>query len=942
MHTSKKIKSVTLLETQNQNKYIYDRGKKHFQLCHPFFYYLVQAIQDGGEDIKPLDLMNPNSREIESNGYFSKQEREYYFRKYMLLKNNGYFPEVEPETKPGEKLSADVIKYNLANLNEVVFEVTDRCNLNCQYCGYGQFYDNFDKRERKDMDIKMAMNLLDYLSDMWNSPLNQSKGKYIDIGFYGGEPLLNYSLIEKVVDYVKQKKFIHNFFKFSITTNGTLIKKHMNFLYENNFWVSISLDGNKNNNAYRIFKNRKPTYNLIVENIRALEKKYPDYFSSNVNFISVLHRKNSVSEIYNYFKEHFNKVPVISSLNTSGVKESSKKKFWEMYVNVNQSLHESEDYSLIEKDMFSRLPNVRDIIYLYYSSNNFIFSNYNHLLYDNYKEKKFPSGTCLPFNYKIFLTVKGKILTCERIGNQFGLGAVTPEGVELDFEKIAWSYNSYYDKLREQCSACYNAETCKQCMFNLKTVNDKKIKCNGIMDEKRYSKYISSFLSSLEKNPETFAKLLKRATFTDKKGEPSPGNGYWFYIETYVHIAIKSNSSLLYNSLTGKTLEYSKEKKILNLLMRMLSLKNQQVVLLKKSQLENPVISQFVSDVKKHFMGDIIAASYSKGKPIQMMPKVIIKRDVNFLKKNNYTTVGENALAYLTEIFLYISNKCSQKCNICNSAYKQFTFCTLNKKNNKHLDIKKIKILFAQLKGSSLAHLNILGGDIFTHPSFEELIDIVEGNPADITFYVHYLNLTSEKSDLTNRLKLLRKQSLLLTIYVTFPLDEKKLKAVLDAVKAVEIKYQFMFVVQNENEFLEAESIILSLNIDYVDYRPFYNGRNLDFFRENVFWDKDEVISCKPTLKQIYQNSFINTLNFGRLSIFSNGAIHTNANTSRLGILGENSIYDVLSKELCYGKSWRRVRKNVAPCKQCSFQALCPPLTNYSYAIGKNNLCTYE
>ena len=34
------------------------------------------------------------------------------------------------------KVSADNIRYNLNHLFQLVFEVTDMCNLRCKYCGY--------------------------------------------------------------------------------------------------------------------------------------------------------------------------------------------------------------------------------------------------------------------------------------------------------------------------------------------------------------------------------------------------------------------------------------------------------------------------------------------------------------------------------------------------------------------------------------------------------------------------------------------------------------------------------------------------------------------------------------------------------------------------------------------------------------------------------------
>ena len=46
-------------------------------------------------------------------------------------------------------ISSEDIRYQLANLRQITFEVTDACNLKCKYCGYGYFYYDHHKRENK-------------------------------------------------------------------------------------------------------------------------------------------------------------------------------------------------------------------------------------------------------------------------------------------------------------------------------------------------------------------------------------------------------------------------------------------------------------------------------------------------------------------------------------------------------------------------------------------------------------------------------------------------------------------------------------------------------------------------------------------------------------------------------------------------------------------------
>ncbi len=50
-------------------------------------------------------------------------------------------------------ISADDIRYQLANLKQLTFEVTDACNLRCKYCAYGEFYNDYDRRENKTLSL---------------------------------------------------------------------------------------------------------------------------------------------------------------------------------------------------------------------------------------------------------------------------------------------------------------------------------------------------------------------------------------------------------------------------------------------------------------------------------------------------------------------------------------------------------------------------------------------------------------------------------------------------------------------------------------------------------------------------------------------------------------------------------------------------------------------
>jgi len=507
-----RIKSGIFFTTKKGNNYCFDKRKKKLILCHPLFFYILNMLE-AGIDLKVwLNQQDQNEIKIENLGAFPREEIEYYYEKYLLLRSKGYFDYIDQKSILKANITPKEINKSLANTSLVTLEATNRCSLRCGYCGYGEFYNDYDKRKNKDMPIEMALSLLDYLKNLWNSSLNISHDRSITIGFYGGEPLLNFPFIQKVIDYAKGLELKHNRFVFSMTTNGLLLKKYMDFLVNNDFSLLISLDGNEINNSYRIYKNGKPSFNKLMENLKVLENKYPVYFKNRVNFNAVLHDRNSVSEIKGFFKKNFNKKPSIGTLSTSGINEDKKNLFWRTYSNIYESLYKSNDYSSIEEDLFINLPNIKRISLFLHHCTDLSFRNYNDLFNCNEEYERYPTGTCIPFSKKIFVTVSGKILACEKIGHKFELGYIDSKNVKIDFSNIAAKYRKWLNKVIKKCYSCYNADQCIQCIFNL-DLSKENPSCNGFMTLSDYSKQISSYIGYIENKPGICNRIFKEVIF---------------------------------------------------------------------------------------------------------------------------------------------------------------------------------------------------------------------------------------------------------------------------------------------------------------------------------------------------------------------------------------------------------------------------------------------
>jgi pseudo-rSAM protein len=410
---------------------------------------------------------------------------------------------------------------------------------------------------------------------------------------------------------------------------------------------------------------------------------------------------------------------------------------------------------------------------------------------------------------------------------------------------------------------------------------------------------------------------------------------YWFYIDSYIYISVKKGNALLYNPYNGKFLEYSSNQTVLKLISRLQSPRNLRVIPMTEEELSKPAIREFAKEIREYFMGDLVDTEFSEGKPVQMPPLLKIQKDVKYLKKIRGRSVGESLLKYIDEISIHLTNHCKQACHICTGAYRQFFCCCSNKEKKYELDVHHLLQFLEELKGTSPVHLNITGGDTGMYPKLQLLGERLENLNFIQTYLIHYLNLAGPLEGL----KYPGTQNVHIKILISFPVDEDKLNVALKRIKETGVDFTLFFIVEGIDDVKKAEYLLSKHPDKNPALRAYYNGNNLDFFRKNMYIDREKIANARPSLRDIYINESINPLYFGKLTILADGSIYAGVNRPRLGMLGKDSIYDVLIKEMNSGGSWRKIRKNVVPCKSCVFEKLCPPISDYNKAIGKFNLC---
>lgn len=457
-----------LITTSGKNNYLFSQNFQQFLLLHPVLNFLLKLVNEGTSLEEWFKHLSNDPLEIESGVTVTTEELQSYYRYLLFLDKNNYFKDAKENGLSENRYTAESVKYHLANTQQIVFEVTEGCDLKCKYCGYGDLYNDYDKRENKSLNLKLAKQFLDYMLDLLKSPLNRRLHKRIAISFYGGEPLLNMPAIKEIVQYVRDRALPRQDFFFSMTTNAVKLDKHMNFLVDNNFLLLFSLDGNQQNSGYRVFPNGASSFDIVFRNILKLKEKYPAYFETSVNFMAVLHDKNSDQELNAFFQKHFGKKPLISQVNPLGINPQKKDEFnaifKQRYTEV-KSQDIKEDIQ--EREKILNAPVTKPLAKFLHRNCGFVFKKYDRLLVKRDHVKHVLTGTCNPFEKKVFLTASGKILPCERILQEYTMGSIDETGIHIDFKKIAHQYNQYYKKLKPMCDRCSNSDGCGMCIFCL-------------------------------------------------------------------------------------------------------------------------------------------------------------------------------------------------------------------------------------------------------------------------------------------------------------------------------------------------------------------------------------------------------------------------------------------------------------------------------------------
>lgn len=398
---------------------------------------------------------------------------------------------------------------------------------------------------------------------------------------------------------------------------------------------------------------------------------------------------------------------------------------------------------------------------------------------------------------------------------------------------------------------------------------------------------------------------------------------FWFYLEPYVHLSFGKKKTVLFNTLNGEIIEISDNSSLFLLINKFKRKEELYTIEISNKEFLDINVKGFISEIKEKYFGDLIPVNWTTKKPIQMSPILYIQKRIG---ENQYDDIEE--LDYLNHLNIELNRS-----NVENNKGFQGIFVDTNYNYDEELDFKQVKRVFNKI--NTIPDLSIYGNDIFEYKYINELVTFIAKMNIHCSFYLNYMNPSINKGSIEK----IKSACDSLIICISNGIDKKKLSDVKLLQEDLNLKTIFRFKVENESDLVEYERVIDEIGIRLYEFLPIYNGNNYGFFQKAIFFNKTDIVESKPSQNVIFTRQEINQLDFGNLFIQSDGNVYSNRNYPKLGNINDCELFEIINEEMYNQKNWFRIRKNVEPCNICAYNALCPPISNYEYAIGKYNLC---
>ena len=145
------------------------------------------------------------------------------------------------------------------------------------------------------------------------------------------------------------------------------------------------------------------------------------------------------------------------------------------------------------------------------------------------------------------------------------------------------------------------------------------------------------------------------------------------------------------------------------------------------------------------------------------------------------------------------------------------------------------------------------------------------------------------------------------------------------------------FIVENERD-MDVANLLQEHTGASIDLLPYYNGGNMDFFKQFVYNTLEDLLAEPISKQSIFRRQTLNENFFGKLTILPSGEVYANMNAGKIGNVLSDPLAKLVYKEMTQSTAWFLTREK-GICGDCINRYLCPSVSNYEWASGIMNMC---
>lgn len=338
----------------------------------------------------------------------------------------------------------------------LVLGVTEQCNLRCRYCVYSGVYSGERLHNDQRMSEEVALRGVDQF-------IQRNTGRDpLPISFFGGEPLTEFDLIQRVVAYAKER-YPQRRFQFAMTTNATRLTGPVaDYLRRERFSIGVSLDGPQAvHDTNRVFPAQRGSWEVVMRNLAAFEAADPEYYRKHVGILAVLSDPRRIAEIHEFFNTDplvRDNVLLITPMRPFDADEgilpklsSEEKAAYEEYLeNLGKRFADQVASGCERPDHFAES--------LFAGTVRTIHGRNTQPM----EEVEFPMAPCVPGTVKLFLSPNGTYYPCSNLTHVFPVGDLQ---TGPDPQKGLALFREFEALERAECSHCWAVRFCRACLL---------------------------------------------------------------------------------------------------------------------------------------------------------------------------------------------------------------------------------------------------------------------------------------------------------------------------------------------------------------------------------------------------------------------------------------------------------------------------------------------